>query len=239
MHMVDVLPTVLSAAGVESFIPLGLDGVNQWKAINSLKTLAAPRTGIVYNIDDSLVPGQLDGPARRTMFQVALREGNYKMIWGQATMLHRGFRSAKKNGVEVNEEQGLELYNLFDDPGEERNLADPATANASSANIVEQLKEIAIGYHRGLAPPRLGLLTTQEVLDEDSEFGGVTSWCRALLAVNCFPHQGGDGLTKPTTPNAAIEVLFSSLPDPRVPKASLCVSYLQTTNATEVSKSGD
>ena len=32
-----------------------LDGVNQWKAINSLKTLAAPRTGIVYNIDDRWV----------------------------------------------------------------------------------------------------------------------------------------------------------------------------------------
>ena len=35
----------------------------------------------------SLVPGQLDGPARRTMFQVALREGNYKMIWGQVLLL--------------------------------------------------------------------------------------------------------------------------------------------------------
>ena len=28
MHMVDILPTVLSAAGVESFIPLGLDLVS-------------------------------------------------------------------------------------------------------------------------------------------------------------------------------------------------------------------
>ena len=75
------------------------------------------------------------------MFQVALREGNYKMIWGQvlvllvmimccklycgwwgqtltlhtmhcaqATMLHRGFRSAKKNGVEVNEEQVIPFF---------------------------------------------------------------------------------------------------------------------------------
>ena len=32
-------------------------------------------------------------------------------------------------------------------------------------------------------------LTRNQVLDEDSEFGGVTGWCRALLAVNCFPHQ--------------------------------------------------
>ena len=28
-----------------------------------------------------------------------------------------------------------------------------------------------------------------QVLDEGTEFGGVTGWCRALLAVNCFPHQ--------------------------------------------------
>ena len=27
------------------------------------------------------------------------------------------------------------------------------------------------------------------MLDEDSEFGGVTGWCRALFAVKCFPHQ--------------------------------------------------
>ena len=71
----------------------------------------------------SLVPGQLNGPTRKAKFQVAIREGNYKMIWGQvgidsplminfshfcltkATMLHRGFRSAKKEGINVDEEQ--------------------------------------------------------------------------------------------------------------------------------------
>ena len=50
VHMVDLLPTVLSIAGVEELTPLGLDGVNQWQAINSLKK--HPRTGFVYNIDD-------------------------------------------------------------------------------------------------------------------------------------------------------------------------------------------
>ena len=42
---------------------------------------------VVLSSSFSLVPGQLDGPARRTMFQVALREGNYKMIWGQVLVL--------------------------------------------------------------------------------------------------------------------------------------------------------
>ena len=50
--MVDWLPTVLSIAGVEELTPLGLDGVNQWEAISTLKHLVAPRTGFVYNIDD-------------------------------------------------------------------------------------------------------------------------------------------------------------------------------------------
>ena len=42
---------------------------------------------VVLSSSFSLVPGQLDGPARRRMFQVALREGNYKMIWGQVLVL--------------------------------------------------------------------------------------------------------------------------------------------------------
>ena len=50
--MVDLLPTVLSIAGVEELTPLGLDGINQWQAINALRRSAAPRTGFVYNIDD-------------------------------------------------------------------------------------------------------------------------------------------------------------------------------------------
>ena len=35
----------------------------------------------------------------------------------------------------------------------------------------------------------LYISTKNQVLDEDSEFGGVTGWCRALLAVKCFSHQ--------------------------------------------------
>ena len=72
----------------------------------------------------SFVPGQLNGPARKPKFQVSLREANYKLIWGQvdtmlwnhsplkiklfqpqATMLHRGFRAAKKEGIDVDEDQ--------------------------------------------------------------------------------------------------------------------------------------
>ena len=40
-----------------------------------------------------------------------------------------------------------------------------------------------------------------QVLDEASEFGGVTGWCRALLAVNCSPLQ----VTEPTKLRVALK----------------------------------
>ena len=75
-------------------------------------------------------------------------------------MLHRGFRAAKKDGVDVDEEQvisrlvaiapsfaqGLQLYDLNADPGEQKNLA--RWANASTDEVLSRLKEVAIGYYR-------------------------------------------------------------------------------------------
>ena len=52
LHMVDLLPTLLAAAGATA--PAGLDGVSQWAALAGAGP--APRNTIVYNIDDSLVP---------------------------------------------------------------------------------------------------------------------------------------------------------------------------------------
>ena len=42
----------------------------------------------MYNIDDNLVPAVLDGPRVQPRFQVAVREGSFKLVWGQAAMLH-------------------------------------------------------------------------------------------------------------------------------------------------------
>ena len=38
---------------------------------------------MVYNLDDNFVPSVLDGPGRTAKFQIAVREGAFKMIWGQ------------------------------------------------------------------------------------------------------------------------------------------------------------
>merc|ERR1719225_961563 len=95
--MVDLLPTLLSIANALELTPSGLDGLSLWDALRS-RVKISPRTGLVYNIDDSLVPRVLNGPRRTSKFQVAIREGSYKMIWGQASMLHSSFRAAKQWG---------------------------------------------------------------------------------------------------------------------------------------------
>ena len=51
MHMVDLLPTLLSIASVPDLTPRGLDGISMWDALRARGPIS-PRTGLVYNIDD-------------------------------------------------------------------------------------------------------------------------------------------------------------------------------------------
>ena len=64
--MVDLLPTLLSQAGHPPVS--GLDGVNQWEAVNQLGE--SPRAWMVYNIDDVFVPNFLTGGIIQQKFQV-------------------------------------------------------------------------------------------------------------------------------------------------------------------------
>jgi hypothetical protein len=45
-------------------------------------------------------------------FQIGVREGDYKLIWGQPTALHRSYREAKEDGGLNLQRPVLELYNL-------------------------------------------------------------------------------------------------------------------------------
>ena len=88
-HLVDLVPTLLHLARPDS-LPAssdGLDGLDQWNALAG--RAPSPRTIMIYNIDDNFVPAVLNGPEVQPKFQIALREDNFKLIWGQPKMLHR------------------------------------------------------------------------------------------------------------------------------------------------------
>ena len=86
--MVDIVPTILSiVTGPHGRTHPGLDGVSQWSAM--LGEAPPPRHTMVYNIDDNMVYNILNGPKTEPVFQIAIREDNFKLIWGQPKMLHR------------------------------------------------------------------------------------------------------------------------------------------------------
>ena len=87
-HLVDVLPTLLHLAdSSQEKNDQKLDGLDQWSALTGHSR--PPRKIMVYNIDDNLVPAVLNGPNMKPQFQIAVRENNFKLIWGQQKMLHR------------------------------------------------------------------------------------------------------------------------------------------------------
>ena len=84
-HLVDVLPTILHLVNPSHSLH-NLDGINQWPALNGMTT--PPRDSMVHNIDDDLVPNVLNRDVNQK-FQIAVRQNNFKLIWGRARMLHR------------------------------------------------------------------------------------------------------------------------------------------------------
>jgi len=215
-HMVDIVPTLLSLAGRKT-VP-GIDGVTQWEAIKSDTNY--PRSIMVYNIDDNFVPAVLDGPRIRPKFQISLREDNWKLVWGQAKMLHRSYRDAKSNGGLVVDQQVLELYNLEKDPRETNNLA------VYRMDMVLRLKSLALNYYRDMIPPRfMGLQTTNKVLDKEADFGGLSGWCRAVVSTHCGP-LGRKRSYRDLGDSDMAGLFYGTVPG-RTENTSFCVSILE------------
>ena len=84
--MVDILPTIMSMVSNKN-TDANLDGVNHFESL--LGQIPPPRHLMVYNIDNMMVPSVLNVRSSTPHFQIALRQDNYKLIWGDAKMLHR------------------------------------------------------------------------------------------------------------------------------------------------------
>jgi hypothetical protein len=55
---------------------------------------------------------EMSPPLSSPRFQLGVREGDYKLVWGQPAALHRSYREAKEEGGLRLERPVLELYNL-------------------------------------------------------------------------------------------------------------------------------
>lgn len=220
-HLVDLVPTLLhlATAGTPSRTKGGLDGLDQWPAL--LGSESPPRKFMIYNMDDNFVPAVLNGPQVQPKFQIALREESFKLIWGQPRMLHRSYRDAKMMGGLVSSEQTLELYNLDKDPEERDNVA------RERVDLVLRLQNMALNYYRYMIPPRfMGLQTTNQVLDEKSDYGGLSGWCRAVVETTCGPVDSQTIYREGRHQRSMIELFYGTLPDV-LDQRLMCVSHLE------------
>jgi len=144
IHITDWFPTLLRLAGHN--LTTKTDGVDLWAAVTSGGKSA--RTSMVYNID-------MDDQSET--FQLAVRYNSWKLIWGQT----KEFRPHRKQSGE------LSLFNLADDPYEEKDLAKVrvkklenmkqlAKQLAEDLKIAFQPNRFSLGfprYHDGLLEP--------------------------------------------------------------------------------------
>jgi len=177
LHVTDWFPTLLSAAGLRPSVP-GLDGLDQWAALNS--SLPGPRQELLYNIFYP-VWDLAQGPPIS-----ALRQGDWKYI--RRTVGYAGWEEAPEN---VNtpkasksfpirgsnpppevlaEDTRDQLFNLALDPEERQNLAEVEPEVLEVLRL--RLAELEEGMSEVTYPPKT------EAADPGN-FGGVWSagWC--------------------------------------------------------------
>ena len=165
MHISDIYPTLLSAAGISSdLVPHpAFDGVDQWRALTAASrvpvsgavagpVVAAPRTEVLIQLDPlgtDFDGQQGDGP------KAALRRGDYKLILGPPGCPDNVFSADNMTGGTRDcarlPAQSVLLFNVRADPGEHTNLA----GNASMADIVAAMRARLEAYNRSLLVPPL------------------------------------------------------------------------------------
>lgn len=172
LHVTDWLPTLVTAAGGDSSLLAGLDGVDQWAGLTEGTHPA--RVEMLYNIDPVHGDRNLNGPGG------AIRLGPFKLIRGDPGRPDGWIRpdsvvdeeeagAMPPGGVRRNQ---LLLFHLEDDPTERRNLV------AEYPAITRYLATLLDRYQASMEPPDVA-----EKVPEGNpiHWGGFWSpgWCNA------------------------------------------------------------
>ena len=120
----DVLPTVLAAAGVSLEPTAGLDGVNLLPFLNGMRG-DAPHDALYWRLGGMM----------------AIRQGDWKLVRSREGPFVDG------DPAVLTDLSGAELFNLVEDLGESKNLA------AARPDKVKELSEKWQGWNRQLAKP--------------------------------------------------------------------------------------
>lgn len=137
VHITDIFQTILELAGAETNM-LHSDGFNIWNSINGKEEFK--RDTVVYNLDiDDQSPN----------FHLAVRQGKWKLFWGQPGKLQ----------VNLSQKYVIELYDLEKDPYEELDIVDtnPQKVEELKNLILTLLQEMKVAYQpnrHSLAFPR-------------------------------------------------------------------------------------
>ena len=155
---------------------------------------------MVYNIDENNFH---NGPgASQEFWQVGIRRGQYKLVWGQAGMLKKSGRkmklesnnkipNTKKKTITGADELLLELFDIENDPYEQKNLA----KDQKHQEILEELKqrtlELATEMVKEITEDTVFFVSS--ILDSSSKCEYCASWvtkelrrkCRFWLVLGC------------------------------------------------------
>ena len=85
MFISDWFSTFISLAGISDQIPTDVDSFNMWPTIS--KANRSPRKEIILNLDQDNYRG---------LWSAAIRQLNYKLIWGQDKLLKKDVNWSKK-----------------------------------------------------------------------------------------------------------------------------------------------
>ena len=158
VHVTDWFSSILHLAGVEDSIPQDTNSLNVFPSI--MAGSDSPRAQIVHNIDEDQDKGS---------WQAVIRDGDFKMIWGQTRLLEK--RAMKKKKFKRDQKTLIQLYNIADDPYEKHPLS-----KSEYSDVIKRLQGILLEEYEKTTFPTYHQ-NIEKAFPQYNNGVFVTDWC--------------------------------------------------------------